>query len=138
MTALPRGRYDFALKRKNLIALLAMCVVLCTMLVIRAGARRVRIGRDVRVFPQRLRAATERIDPNVATTASLRRLPGIGPTMARRIVDYRQRSAAPAFRTAEDLKRVKGIGPRTVERIGRHLAFGDPRRLSKGSAAQTH
>jgi competence protein ComEA len=35
-------------------------------------------------------------------------LPGIGPTLAQRIVEYRQ--ATGPFRTPEDIKNVKGIG----------------------------
>ena len=65
-------------------------------------------------------AARQRIDPNTATVASLRRLPGIGPAKASAIVAYRGAHPAP-FRTAEDLTHVSGIGPGTVARIAKYL-----------------
>ena len=71
-----------------------------------------------------------RINPNDASVASLARLPGIGSTRARAIVDFRTRlqgrpGDAPVFRKAEDLAQVKGIGPATVEGIRPWLRF-DP------------
>ncbi len=46
-------------------------------------------------------------------------LPGIGETLARRIVEYRTRHGH--FRSIEQLERVKGIGPKTMRRIGPYL-----------------
>jgi competence ComEA-like helix-hairpin-helix protein len=48
------------------------------------------------------------IDPNTATAAELDRLPGVGPSLAARIVEERERAP---FRTVGDLTRVRGIGP---------------------------
>jgi DNA uptake protein ComE-like DNA-binding protein len=45
-----------------------------------------------------------KIDINTATEKELRTIPGIGPVMARRIIDARP------FRSADDLKKVNGIG----------------------------
>jgi competence ComEA-like helix-hairpin-helix protein len=50
-----------------------------------------------------------------ATAADLELLPGIGPAIARRIVE--SRTAEGPFRSVDDLDRVKGIGERTVERL---------------------
>ena len=55
------------------------------------------------------------IDLNHAGADEIHALPGIGPVLARRIVDYR--AAHGAFRSAEDLLAVRGIGPRLLERI---------------------
>jgi competence protein ComEA len=52
---------------------------------------------------------------NTAGLEALQRLPGIGPTLAERIVTDRR--AFGLFRTPEDLLRVPGIGPRRWERI---------------------
>jgi competence protein ComEA len=54
------------------------------------------------------------IDVNSADAATLQRLPGIGPTLASRIVIYR---GTERFKTPEDLRRVKGIGVKTLESL---------------------
>lgn len=73
----------------------------------------------------------ERINPNEAPTASLARLPGIGPTRARAIVAFREQrqeqgGGGPVFRSADDLQQVNGIGPATVGRIRSLLWFDSP------------
>lgn len=52
---------------------------------------------------------------NQASAEELERLPGIGPEMARRIVDFRTQNGP--FRTLDDLLAVPGIGPATLEEI---------------------
>jgi competence protein ComEA len=52
------------------------------------------------------------VDLNFATGVELESLPRIGPVLARRIVEDRQRRGP--FRSVEDLARVRGIGPATV------------------------
>lgn len=61
----------------------------------------------------------ERIDPNTAPAAQLRRLPGVGPAKASAILQSRNRGAV--YRRPEDLLRVPGIGPRTLETLAPHL-----------------
>ena len=61
----------------------------------------------------------ERVDPNTASEEELRRLPGIGPTLAGAIIEERRRGD---FRSPEGLERVPGIGPATYARIAPHLA----------------
>ncbi len=56
-----------------------------------------------------------RININTASTAELELLKGIGPALAARIIDDRDRRGP--FRSIDDLKRVRGIGPKTVEAI---------------------
>ena len=46
-------------------------------------------------------------------------LPGVGETLARRIVE--SRSEAGPFTELEALRRVRGIGPKTLERIRPYL-----------------
>lgn len=55
------------------------------------------------------------IDVNTAGQAELELLPGIGPALARRIIEDREANGA--FERVEDLDRVSGIGPKTVERL---------------------
>ena len=61
-----------------------------------------------------------RININTATSQELQTLRGIGPTMAQRIVEYRQRSSG--FSTIDDLTNVKGIGEKTLEKIRDSIA----------------
>lgn len=55
------------------------------------------------------------ININTATQSELESLPGIGPVLAQRIIEYRQ--AHGPFTRLEDLLNVPGIGPKTFERI---------------------
>jgi competence protein ComEA len=69
-------------------------------------------------------APGERIDPNRAPDVELARLPGIGPSLAARIVAARGEEGA--FRTASDLLAVPGIGPATLARIEPLLDLTNP------------
>lgn len=53
------------------------------------------------------------VDINTATAEELETLPGIGPTLAQRIVDYRTQNGP--FETIEDIMNVSGIGLATFE-----------------------
>lgn len=55
------------------------------------------------------------LDINRASAEELELLPRIGPTLAARILEDRERRGP--FRSVADLARVRGIGPRTVEGI---------------------
>lgn len=58
---------------------------------------------------------------NDASSAELQRLPGVGPTLAQRIIDHRQQHGA--FRSAADLDAVKGIGPALLAKIAPLVRF---------------
>jgi competence ComEA-like helix-hairpin-helix protein len=55
------------------------------------------------------------VNLNRATPAELDALPGIGPVLARRIVDRRERAGR--FHDVDELLAVPGIGPRLLERL---------------------
>lgn len=60
-----------------------------------------------------------RVDLNAADWPEFAQLPGLGETLARRIVDYR--AVHGPFRSVEDLRNVPGIGKKTLERIAPFL-----------------
>jgi competence ComEA-like helix-hairpin-helix protein len=55
------------------------------------------------------------IDLNLASKAGLETLPGIGPVMAQRIIDYRR--AHGPYKTIADLRKVSGIGRKKLEKL---------------------
>ena len=55
------------------------------------------------------------VNINSASTDELQTLPGIGPTYAQRIVDYREQNGP--FASIEDIVEVKGIGPGTFAKL---------------------
>jgi competence ComEA-like helix-hairpin-helix protein len=55
------------------------------------------------------------LDLNRATPADLMRLPGVGPVLARRIVEARE--AAGRFGAVDDLGAVRGLGGAKLERL---------------------
>jgi competence protein ComEA len=60
------------------------------------------------------------LDPNTATAAELDRLPGIGPSLAARIVEERTRGP---FTTVGDLTRVRGIGAALANTLAGHMSL---------------
>ncbi len=54
------------------------------------------------------------LDLNKATFDQLLKLPGIGPSMAKRIIDYREKIP---FYSVDDIMKVKGIGEKTFDKL---------------------
>ncbi|MBV8670700.1 MAG: helix-hairpin-helix domain-containing protein, partial [Candidatus Eremiobacteraeota bacterium] len=59
------------------------------------------------------------LDINTATETELTQLPGVGPGLARRIVEYR--TANGPFQTVDDLQNVSGIGPSKFDRMAPYI-----------------
>lgn len=60
-------------------------------------------------------ASAEKININAAPASKLESLPGIGPSLAKKIVEFRETHGP--FVTIEDLLNVSGIGPAKLEGI---------------------
>ena len=58
---------------------------------------------------------SEKISINTASAPELERLPGIGPVLAQRIVEYREQNGP--YQRLEDLLEVEGIGPSKLESL---------------------
>lgn len=81
------------------------------------------------------------VDINKADVAELAaELQYVGPKLAQRIVDYRNKHGA--FRTADDLQKVSGIGPRVVNlnrekiQIQDDVSSGDSGRVMSAEQAK--
>lgn len=62
------------------------------------------------------------LDVNRATLDQLEALPGIGPALAQRIIDYRNEHGH--FQSLDELANVKGISPRMVDDLRDFVAVG--------------
>jgi len=63
------------------------------------------------------------VNINTASAEELERLPGVGPTRARAILDLRARKP---FKHLEDLMQVKGIGRATFRKLRPYLTLKGP------------
>jgi|Deesub1362B_J571_1020462.scaffolds.fasta_scaffold09378_1 competence protein ComEA len=87
--------------------------------------------QDVAVLRQKIReierqhrsqgGRIEKVNVNRASASELEKLPGIGPKLAARVVEYRKKYGP--FRNIQDLVRVKGIGPKLAKRLRPYLRF---------------
>ncbi len=70
----------------------------------------------------RAAAPTQTVNINTATAVQLEALPGIGPSMARRIVSHREKNGP--FKKLEDLMVIQGIGEKSFLKLRQYLTIG--------------
>lgn len=68
-------------------------------------------------------APDAKVNLNTATVEQLTALPGVGPKLAARIVEYRQKSGS--FRSPQELMNVRGIGEKNFQKIEAWLTVGE-------------
>ena len=71
-------------------------------------------------------APAGKVNINTATVEQLTTLPGVGPKLAARIVEHRQKAGA--FKSTQELINVRGIGEKNFEKIQGYLTLGEPGR----------
>src|SRR5579859_5725665 len=69
-------------------------------------------AKPTRVKPAATATRSGPVYVNTATLDDLERLPGVGPSLAQKIIDYRTKNGP--FKTIDDLRKVSGIGPAKV------------------------
>ena len=72
-----------------------------------------------------------RLDLNTAGPEELQSLPGVGPVLAQRIVEYRRNN--PPFRRVEELLIIRGISRRRFERVQQEIRVTAPTLGPNGS-----
>jgi competence protein ComEA len=75
--------------------------------------------------PKTTPAPAPPLNLNVATAADLEKLPGIGPAVAARILEYRQKAGG--FKKVEDLMNVRGIGERLFLKLKPLVVVSPPK-----------
>ncbi|MET0342324.1 MAG: helix-hairpin-helix domain-containing protein [Polyangiales bacterium] len=77
------------------------------------------------------------VDVNRASAVELALLPGVGPQLARALIEARTKAGR--FAAPEALRAVRGVGPKTLAKIAPRLCFG-PRseQLEHVADAQAH
>ena len=72
--------------------------------------------------PSAAAAPAYAVDINSADAAALMGVPGIGKSLAQRIIDFRQKNGA--FAKVDDLLKVQWIGEKSLERLRPYLTAG--------------
>lgn len=66
--------------------------------------------------------SASKVNINYAGITELDSIPGIGPALAQRIIDYRTQNGP--FSSPEEIQNVSGIGPKTYEKMAAYVTVG--------------
>ena len=94
----------------------ALVMVLATLVAIQLGAGPLLAAPAEAEGP---RGPARPVDLNSASAEELAELPGVGPALAERIIEFRKKNGP--FRRAEDLLKVRGIGEKSFQKIRPHV-----------------
>jgi len=101
----------FALSRQEK----AVLIFLFALMLIGVGANFLRKRYAILPILPSTDSALSKINLNNATEKELISLPGIGPVLAQRILEYRSREGD--FSDISELKKIKGITNQTIEKL---------------------
>lgn len=134
------GLPESALSRKGVRALSAVLLagsLLCVTLVLLGLFRQAAKRPETKLYAAAPAAAVGRSAPaaepeedggkiliNFAGKDELTQLPGVGPALAERIIEEREKNGA--FRLPEDLLAVRGIGAATLQRLLPYISLQTP------------
>jgi competence protein ComEA len=76
-------------------------------------------------------APAGKVNINSASADQLSALPGVGPKLAARIVEHRQKSGA--FKSVQELMNVKGVGEKNFEKLQPYLTTGEAPKAAGGT-----
>jgi competence protein ComEA len=82
-----------------------------------------RVIGNPNLLPGATLAPGERVNINTADLTELETLPGIGPALGQRIIDYRDENGD--FQTTEDIMQVSGIGQATFQELQDLITVGE-------------
>ncbi len=100
------------LKKMNLALALALCLSLA-LAPVSALAQQSKASSKA--------AATEKVNLNTATLEQLQTLPGVGPAVAKRILEHRTKIGK--FNKIDEILNVKGIGEKRFQRMKDRLVL---------------
>lgn len=115
----PNRRLRWTLRWGDQLAAVIVLLVLAAGTSLYAWREQSRRSRTIDIEQVEPQPASFIVDVNQADWPELTQLPGIGETLAKRIVDSRETDGP--FLDHSDLQRVRGIGPRTLERLRPYL-----------------
>jgi competence protein ComEA len=85
-----------------------LVITACVALFVLMGTASPNADRTAAQSQQATQSAASLVNLNTATQSELEKLPGVGPAMAKQIIEYRQKNGG--FKKVEELMNVKGIG----------------------------